>query len=95
MVAEAKGCLAEDVNKFVRHCFTLDQQQKITKSKYVSKMGYAVLDKKDSDNIINAAAGGGIYDVLGVVGQGTQDSHGRQELQGLSNHVWGGNRRSS
>jgi hypothetical protein len=56
-----RGCLAKDVNKSVRHCFMLDQQQKITKSKYVPKMGYAILDKKDSDNIINAAAGEGIY----------------------------------
>ncbi len=49
-----RGCLAEDVNKLVCHCFTLDQQQKITKLKYVSKKGYAVLDEKDSDDIINA-----------------------------------------
>jgi hypothetical protein len=47
----------------VRHCFTLDQQQKITKSKYVSKKGYAILDKKDSDDIINVVAGEGIYDM--------------------------------
>jgi hypothetical protein len=46
----------------VRHCFTLDQQQKITKSKYVSDRGYAVLDETDSDDIINAVAGEGIYD---------------------------------
>ena len=25
-----RGCLTEDVNRMVRHCFTLDQQQKIT-----------------------------------------------------------------
>ncbi len=47
----------------VCHCFTLDQQQKITKSKYVSKKGYAILDEKDSDDIINAVAGEGIYDM--------------------------------
>jgi hypothetical protein len=40
----------------------LDQQQKITKSKYVSEKKYAALDKKDSDDIINAVAGKGIYD---------------------------------
>jgi hypothetical protein len=45
----------------VRHCFTLNQQQKITKSKYVSTKGYAVLDKANSDDIINAVAGEGIY----------------------------------
>ncbi len=46
----------------VRHCFTLDQQQKITKSKYITDKGYAVLDESNSDNIINAAAEEGIFD---------------------------------
>jgi hypothetical protein len=59
-----RGCLAEDVNRMVRHCFMLDQQKKITKSKYVSNRGYAVLDETDSDNIINEVAGEGIYNTL-------------------------------
>jgi hypothetical protein len=59
-----RGCLAEDVNWMVRHCFMLDQQQKITKSKYVSTKGYAVLDKANSDNIINAVKGEGIYNTM-------------------------------
>ncbi len=59
-----RGCLAEDVNKLVCHCFMLDQQQKITKSKYVSEKGYTVPAEKDSDNIINAATGEGIYAML-------------------------------
>jgi hypothetical protein len=46
----------------VRHCFMLNQQQKITKSKYVSAKGYAVLDKANSEDIINAVTGEGIYD---------------------------------
>ncbi len=46
----------------VRHCFTLDQQQKITKSKYIPDKGYAVLDESNSDNIINTAAEEGIFD---------------------------------
>jgi hypothetical protein len=46
----------------VRHCFTLDQQQKITKSKYMTDKGYAVLDESSSDDIINAAAEEGIFD---------------------------------
>jgi hypothetical protein len=46
----------------VHHCFTLDQQQKITKSKYISDKGYAVLDEANSDDIINAVAGEGIFD---------------------------------
>ncbi len=57
-----RGCLAEDVNWMVRHCFTLDQQQKITKSKYIPDKGYAVLGESDSDDIINAAAEEGIFD---------------------------------
>ena len=58
-----RGCLAEDVNRMVRHCFTLDQQQKITKSKYIPNKGYAVLDESNSDGIINAAAEEGIFDL--------------------------------
>jgi hypothetical protein len=57
-----RGCLAEDVNRMVRHCFTLDQQQKITKSKYITDKGYAVLDESNSDDIINAAEEEGIFD---------------------------------
>jgi hypothetical protein len=47
----------------VHHCFTLDQQQKITKSKYIPNKGYAVLDESNSDGIINAAAEEGIFDL--------------------------------
>ncbi len=36
----------------VRHCFTLDQQQRITRSKYITDKGYAVLDESNSDDII-------------------------------------------
>ena len=57
-----RGCLTEDVNRMVRHCFTLDQQQKITRSKYITDKGYAVLDESNSDDIINAAAEEGIFD---------------------------------
>ncbi len=49
-------------------CFTLDQQQKITKSKYIPDKGYVVLDESNSDNIINAAAEEGIFDTtLGLL----------------------------
>jgi hypothetical protein len=30
-----RGCLKEDVIKMIRHCFTLAQQQKVTKLKYL------------------------------------------------------------
>jgi hypothetical protein len=56
-----RGCLAEKVNQLICHCFTLDQQQKVTKSKYIAEKGYTILDKADFDNIINAVAGEGIY----------------------------------
>jgi hypothetical protein len=56
-----RGCLAESINWMVRHCFTLDQQQKITKLKYITDKGYAVLDESNSDDVINAAAEEGIF----------------------------------
>ncbi len=46
----------------VCHFFKLGQQQNITKSKYISDKGYAVLDEANSDDIINALAGEGIFD---------------------------------
>jgi hypothetical protein len=48
----------------VRYCFMLNQQEKITRSKYISDKGYVVLDETDSDNIINAVAREGIYNTL-------------------------------
>jgi hypothetical protein len=65
-----RGCLVEDVNRMVHHCFMLDQQQKITKSKYVSDRGYAVLDETNLDDIINTVAGH-LRHVAGAFGQGT------------------------
>jgi hypothetical protein len=53
------------------HCFTLDQQQKVTKSKYITNKGFAVLNDTESDNIINTVAGAVIYDtLLGLSGDG-------------------------
>ena len=62
----------------VRHCFTLDQQQKITKSKYIPDKGYAVLEKSDSDDIINAAAKEGIFDTT----LGLSDKERRSAIAG-------------
>jgi hypothetical protein len=53
-----RGCLAKS------HCFTLNQEQKVTKSKYIANKGCAILDKADSDKIINAVAGADIYDTM-------------------------------
>jgi hypothetical protein len=55
-----RGCLAEDVNCLIRHCFTISQQQKVTTSKYMKDLGYAVVNDQDADNIINAATTQGI-----------------------------------
>jgi hypothetical protein len=52
----------------VRHCFTLDQQQNITKSKYIPDKGYAVLDKSDAEDIINTVVEEGLFDTtLGLL----------------------------
>jgi hypothetical protein len=34
-----RGCLTEDVNCLIRHCFTISQQQRVTKSKYMKDLG--------------------------------------------------------
>jgi hypothetical protein len=63
-----RGCITEDVNRMIRHCFTLSQQQKITQSKYLKDLGHAGIDQSDADNIINAATTQGIYDLtLGLL----------------------------
>jgi hypothetical protein len=58
-----RGCVTEDVNCLIRHCFTLSQQQKVTKSKYIKDMGRAMIDQDDADGIIHAATTQGIYDL--------------------------------
>jgi hypothetical protein len=42
-----KGCIGEDVNRLICKCFTVEQQQKVTKSKYIKEKEVAVM--KDSD----------------------------------------------
>ena len=46
--------MTKDVNRMIRHCFTLSQQQKVTSLKYMKDLGYAVIDETDADNIISA-----------------------------------------
>jgi hypothetical protein len=58
-----RGCLTEDVNRLIWHCFTLSQQQKVNKSKYIKDAGLAVINQTDANNIINAAMTQGIYDL--------------------------------
>ena len=58
-----RGCLTEDINRLIRHCFTLAQQQKVTASKYFKDLGHAVVDRLDGDDIIQASSSSGIYDL--------------------------------
>ncbi len=59
-----RGCVAEDINFLIRHCFTLSQQQKVTKSKYLKDLGHAAIDQSNEDDIINAATTQGIYNLM-------------------------------
>ncbi len=34
-----KGCIGEDVNRLIRKCFTVEQQQKVTTSRYIKEKG--------------------------------------------------------
>ena len=58
-----RGCLTEDINRLIRHCFTLSQQQKVTASKYLKDLGHAVVDRADGDDIIQASSSVGIFDL--------------------------------
>ena len=50
-----RGCITANVNKLIRHCFTLSQQQKVSSSKYLKDLGHAVVDTTDGDDIIQAS----------------------------------------
>ncbi len=58
-----KGCLGEDVNQLIRECFTVEQQQKVTNSKYIQEKGFAIVNDSNKDNIINAANNSGLFDL--------------------------------
>jgi hypothetical protein len=63
-----RGCLTEDINCLIQHCFMLSQQQRVTKSKYLKDLGHAFIDQTDANEIINAATTQGIYDLtLGLL----------------------------
>ncbi len=57
------GCLTEDINCLIRHCFSLFQQQKVTASKYLKDLGHTMVERTDGDNIIQASSSEGIYDL--------------------------------
>ncbi len=58
-----KGCIGEDVNRLIWKCFTVEQQQKVTKSKYLKEKGVAVMKESEEDDIINAANKTGLFDM--------------------------------
>ncbi len=47
-----RGCLTEDINCLIRHCFSLSQQQKVTASKYLKDLGHTVVERTEGDDII-------------------------------------------
>ncbi len=58
-----KDCIGKDVNRLIRKCFTVEQQQKVTKSKYIKEKGIAVMKDSDEDDTINAANKTGLFDM--------------------------------
>ena len=58
-----RGCITADVNKLIRHCFTLSQQQKVLSSKYLKDLGHAVVDTSDGNDIIQTSNYEGIFDL--------------------------------
>jgi hypothetical protein len=68
-----RNCMTEDINRLIWNRFTLSQQQKVTKSKYIKDEGHAVIDHTDVDDIINAATTQEIYDLT----QGLSDKERR------------------
>jgi len=59
-----KGCLGEDVNRLIRKCFTVEQQQKVTKSKYIKEKGFVIVKDSNENNIINTANNSGLFNML-------------------------------
>ena len=78
-----RGCLRDDINCLIRHCFTISQQQKVTKSKYKKDEGYAVVNDQDADDIINAATTQGIFDLT----LGLSDKEKRTMIIGRTHDV--------
>jgi hypothetical protein len=61
---KCKGCLGKDVNRLICKCFTVEQQQKVNKSKYIKEKGFVIIKDSDKNNIINAANNSGLFDML-------------------------------
>ena len=66
-----KGCIGEDVDRLIRMCFRVEQQQKVAKSKYLKERGVVVMKESEEDNIINVANKTGLFDMsLGLSDKG-------------------------
>ncbi len=61
---KCKGCLGKDVDRLIYKCFTVEQQQKVTKSKYIKEKGFAIVKDSNEDDIINGANNSGLFDLL-------------------------------
>ena len=53
----------KDVNHLIRKSFTVEQQQKVTKSEYIKDREVAVMKENEEDDIINAANKTGLLDM--------------------------------
>jgi hypothetical protein len=80
---QRRGCLLEDINKLIRYCFTLKQQKRVTRLKYLLTKGYAILTEEDSDDIINAVSSKGIYDMT----LGLPDKERREQVTNQAYNV--------
>jgi hypothetical protein len=58
-----KGCIGENANCLIPKCFTVEQKQKVTKTKYIKEKGVAVMKDSDKDDIINVANKTGLFDM--------------------------------
>jgi hypothetical protein len=78
-----RGRLKDDVIKMIRHCFTLAQQQKATKSKYLKEEGYTYVKDNGVDDILHVANAEGIYDLS----LGLSEKETRLFIAGKSDNV--------
>ena len=78
-----KGCIGEEANHLIRKCFMVEQQQKVTKSKYLKEKGVAVMKESEDDNIINAANKTGLFDMS----LGLSDKEQREQMAKFGDYL--------
>jgi hypothetical protein len=79
---KCKGCIGKDVNRLICKCFTVEQQQKVTKSKYIKEKGVAVMKDSDKDDIINTANKTGLFNMS--LGLSDKEQHERMAKTGYN-----------